>query len=1177
MKLKLFLIVAVCFVLNTTAQVEFQERLVIEPAAASPQYLNTADIDGDGDLDVFSISSQDEKLAWYENTDGNGDFGSQHLISNSLNYLTALCSADFDGDGDIDVLAASYNNAIHFFENTDGSGNFIEEQVISNGSDFLHPADMDGDGDIDILSASISGNIVGWYENTDGQGAFGPQITISTEVDGASSVFAADIDNDNDMDVFSVSRYDDKVAWYENTNGLGAFGAQQLIAIVPSVYSIYATDIDNDGNVDVITGSNSGSSRYLVWYKNTDGLGAFNEAQQIEISNGSVAHVTCSDFDNDGDQDIAIASTNGASSEVAWYENEDGLGSFGAQNHVSLNVNNPVYVGASDLDGDGFTDILSASSFDNKMAWYKNNNGQALFGEQQIIAPSTALARSVFAIDLDGDDDTDIISATRNDNTIAWFENMDGEGTYSERKIVAMNVANPEFVYATDIDDDGDNDIIFAGFSKIGWYENEDGNGNFSEAQMINNSAQAATSIFAIDIDGDGDMDVLSSSRLNDRIAWYENLNGNGSFSSQQVISSSADDANQVYAADIDGDGDIDVISASRGDDKIAWYENTNGNGDFGPEQVLTTNANGASSVTAGDIDRDGDTDIVFASSFDDKIGWFENTDGNGNFSDEQIITTNANVPRTVRINDLDQDCDLDILYISETKLAWFENTDGLGNLAAEQLITPITNDGWSIYVVDIDNDYDMDIVASTEDDLKIAWYENLIVTNQITGEIKIDFNSDGCDSDDISIANILVETTDGSNSLSTFSLSNGTYRLFPGEGIYTTSVIGEFPNFYDVNPASTTSNFTGLDNTEIIDFCVEATGVFNDLNITVYPAINDLRPGFNTNYRLVYKNQGTTQLSGSVSFEFDGSKIQYLSASEMPANQTSNILTFNYSELNPFETRIIDLDFNVFAPPTTNINDILMSTATINPVSGDETEDDNTFTIEQTVIGSYDPNDIQCLEGEQILLEDADKYLHYLIRFQNTGTASAINVRVENSLDNKLDWTTMQLETMSHEGRVEILNGSEVSFVFNNINLPDSNNDEPNSHGFIAYKIKPNADVVLGDIFYNTADIYFDFNPPIITNTATTEIVETLSLTNVNTHRFNVFPNPAQSELTIKGNRSINHVTIVDVNGRLLKSIKRSGLTSSTIINVEGLNSGIYFLNIESESTKQVVKFVKN
>ena len=236
---------------------------------------------------------------------------------------------------------------------------------------------------------------------------------------------------------------------------------------------------------------------------------------------------------------------------------------------------------------------------------------------------------------------------------------------------------------------------------------------------------------------------------------------------------------------------------------------------------------------------------------------------------------------------------------------------------------------------------------------------------------------------------------------------------------------------------------------------------------------------------------------------------MQFVNATETPSAQTSNLLTFDYLDLNPFDTRIIDLEFILFAPPTTNIDDELITIATINPVSGDETPEDNIFELQQIVIGSYDPNDIRVLEGDEITIDEIDKYLHYIIRFQNTGTASAINVRIDHTLDSKLDWTTMQLENLSHNGRVEIIDGSNVSFIFNNINLIDSTTDEPNSHGYIAFKIKPKNDVVVGDIINGVADIFFDFNPPITTNTTSTEIVAPLSVGEFEENNVSLYPNP--------------------------------------------------------------------
>ncbi|MFA9401393.1 MAG: FG-GAP repeat domain-containing protein, partial [Acidobacteriota bacterium] len=126
------------------------------------------------------------------------------------------------------------------------------------------------------------------------------------------------------------------------------------------------------------------------------------------------------------------------------------------------------------------------------------------------------------------------------------------------------------------------------------------------EENVISTAADGAVSVFAADVDGDGDLDVLSASFADDKIAWYENTDGAGSFGSQQVISTAAVGARSVYAADLDGDGDADVLSASASDDKIAWYENL-GSGTFSAQNVISTAADWPMSVYATDLDGDGD------------------------------------------------------------------------------------------------------------------------------------------------------------------------------------------------------------------------------------------------------------------------------------------------------------------------------------------------------------------------------------------------------------------------------------------------------------------------------------------------------------------------------------------------------------------------------------------
>ena len=220
---------------------------------------------------------------------------------------------------------------------------------------------------------------------------------------------------------------------------------------------------------------------------------------------------------------------------------------------------------------------------------------------------------------------------------------------------------------------------------KIAWYRNGDGvngdgDGSTWTAYTVTTSADGAYGVFAADIGGDGDIDLASASYKDDKIAWYENTDGLGTFGAQQVVTTSAN-VRSVFAADIDGDGDMDLASAVYIDDDIAWYENTDGQGTFGAANIVTTNADGAVSVFAADIDGDGDMDFASASHHDDKIEWYENTNGDGSTWTANIVTS-ANQVKSVFAADIDGDGDMDLASASTVdKIAWYENTDGQGTL----------------------------------------------------------------------------------------------------------------------------------------------------------------------------------------------------------------------------------------------------------------------------------------------------------------------------------------------------------------------------------------------------------------------------------------------------------------------------------------------------------------
>lgn len=360
----------------------------------------------------------------------------------------------------------------------------------------------------------------------------------------------------------------------------------------------------------------------------------------------------------------------------------------------------------------------------------------------------------------------------------------------------------------------------------------------------------------------------------------------------------------------------------------------------------------------------------------------------------------------------------------------------------------------------------------------------NLRWKNLIKGVVKVDFDNNGCSLLDQPIKNIKIKATKGSDVYTTFTNSNGDYRMFVPQGTF---VLGAESNlsYYSIPTSSVFAVFPGVGSEQIRNFCATSSQTIEDISINFIP-LNAPRPGFDVNYKIIYKNNGTTIKNGTVSFIYDETKLNFLTSNVTLASQNGNVLSWNYSNLNPFEERAIIVKFSVFTPPIVMGGNHITLTATVNPVIGDATPLNNTFSINNLVVNSYDPNDKTVLQGDVILSQNLGKYLNYVVRFQNTGSASAINIKIEDVLQNKLDPTTFQLIDMSHEGRVQIKN-NKVEFIFENINLPDSITDEQNSHGYVSFKIKPSYDTVFGNTITNNASIFFDFNAPIITNTAST------------------------------------------------------------------------------------------
>ena len=409
-----------------------------------------------------------------------------------------------------------------------------------------------------------------------------------------------------------------------------------------------------------------------------------------------------------------------------------------------------------------------------------------------------------------------------------------------------------------------------------------------------------------------------------------------------------------------------------------------------------------------------------------------------------------------------------------------------------------------------VNNEYAMTVMPANDAEFAIAGYgypltqpapgwgtdygDGLIIkysyANTIKGTVFIDANSNSVkDAGESSFNEGLVKTQKPGYSFSGMPY-NGIFSLDVDTGSFTTS-LQLASSYYTVVPTTHTSNFTTFYNVDSFGFAIQPIPNKKDLVISVTP-LTPARPGFSVNYRIQYNNVGTVTIpSGTVQFVADP-KFSILSASPAAATTSGNTLTWNYSNLKGLDSASILVTMRLAAPPAANIGDTVRSTAVINPIAGDETPSDDTAVLKQLVVGSYDPNDKTEANAGIITPGQVSngEYLHYLIRFQNMGTDTAFNITVRDTLESRLNWNSLQMISASHPYQLTIEDGNKLTWQFDGIELPYTGINEPASHGYIAYRIKPVSTVQLGDTIKNTAGIYFDFNLPVATNIEKTVVM---------------------------------------------------------------------------------------
>jgi uncharacterized repeat protein (TIGR01451 family) len=406
---------------------------------------------------------------------------------------------------------------------------------------------------------------------------------------------------------------------------------------------------------------------------------------------------------------------------------------------------------------------------------------------------------------------------------------------------------------------------------------------------------------------------------------------------------------------------------------------------------------------------------------------------------------------------------------------------------------------------------------------------------------------------------------------------SNGVYNLYDISNTASYDVGFTIDPSYSANYTLSTSQYSDISviaNAGMQEFLfpVTVTNSYDDLSVTIVPDQSP-RPGFTYTNTILYSNLGSTPVSGTVTFTHDPN-VSIVANTQAGIVNTTSGFSYNFTNLAPFEERSITVTMQVPTIPTVALGDLLTNSADINPVAGDVAPENNSTVSVQEVIGSYDPNDKVESRGESILITDFtdEDYLYYTVRFENTGTASAINVNIVDVLDAGLDATSVKMVGASHDyvlDRVE----DQLNWKFEDIMLPAASTDPAGAKGYVQFKVKPLPGYSVGDMISNTAHIYFDFNPAIVTNTFTSTFVQQLGTEEVSLASFTIYPNPANDQVFVTADSNIEKVTIYDLLGKTVLTTVVNG--NSTAVDVSGVSSGLYLLEVSNGNMKQVGKLV--
>jgi hypothetical protein len=394
-----------------------------------------------------------------------------------------------------------------------------------------------------------------------------------------------------------------------------------MVASVSSADSAIQSDWSGGPGVSgpVVDWGDSFSSGWgLVWSDPGRLLLEQGSITTVDDSLQGPLSIHCFDTNNDGYEDILLGTWQGG--EILLWENSDTAPGI-IWNRVPILENSPYLIQAiaiGDMDTDGDPDAVTAIQ---GMYWFENQGSGLPWTLRALDPTMTQFVHGLHTGDLNGDGFTDVVAAAAGDN-IYWWRNNGGSGTEWSRFWITYGASDPQSVYCADIDGDGYMDVVAGGgYGHVSWYRNLYGSGTAWLGHAVESGLPPVLSVCAADIDGDGDMDIAAAllrwpdtrgSDSGEVLVWWENLDGTGTSWVKHVVEEGTPNMVKVEAADLDGDGDMDLLGGTNSwTHGHSWYESTHGTGLNWVRHPLTGDHPGGGALCAGHVNQDGVLDVV--------------------------------------------------------------------------------------------------------------------------------------------------------------------------------------------------------------------------------------------------------------------------------------------------------------------------------------------------------------------------------------------------------------------------------------------------------------------------------------------------------------------------------------------------------------------------------------